>query len=383
MEQIIIGGIVAFCLTFLSIPVIIKVANEKKLFDEPDDIRKIHKRPIPSLGGFAMFIGLVLCLLLSLNFTTQAPEFQYYIAAFLITFFVGIKDDILILSASKKILGQVLVASILVFKANLVITNMHGFLGIEAIDSYSSCFLTIFAMIVIMNAFNLIDGVDGLAGSIGLLTSAIFGIYFAVNGNIPYAVLGIGFAATLLAFLHYNFHPARIFMGDTGSLMIGLVNSILVIKFIELAGTYNSYPIAAAPAVGFGILLLPLMDTLRVFAIRISKGKSPFTPDRNHIHHLLLDRGFNHRSVTLTCIAATTILSALSFYFQNIGTTYLIGGLILFFFAWVTLLYFKRSRYKLRVIKGETDGKSTLQEEKTAVRLVSLFSKKAAVVEED
>lgn len=385
MEQIIIGGIIAFCLTFLAIPVIITVANEKKLFDEPDDNRKIHKRPIPSLGGFGIFIGFILCLLLSLNFNTEAPEFQFYIAAFLITFFVGIKDDILILSASKKIIGQLVVASILVFKAKLVITNMHGFLGIDGIDGIASDLLTMFAMVVIMNAFNLIDGVDGLAGSIGLITSAIFGIYFILNGNIPYAVLGIGFAASLLAFLHYNFHPAKIFMGDTGSLMIGLVNVILVVKFIELAGAYERYPIAAAPAVGFGILLLPLMDTLRVFAMRISKGKSPFSPDRNHIHHLLLDRGFNHKGVTLTCVAATSIISALAFYFQNIGTTYLIAGLIIFFFAWITLLYFKRSRYKLRVVKGEAEKNlAEISEGKVAgVRLVSLFSKKAAVVEEE
>ncbi|MEJ7681565.1 MAG: MraY family glycosyltransferase [Segetibacter sp.] len=105
-------------------------------------------------------------------------------------------------------------------------------------------------------------------------------------------LLGFGFAGSLLAFLKYNFHPAKIFMGDTGSLMIGLVNGILVIKFIETAQFYPNHPITAAPAVGFGIILLPLMDTLRVFAIRIFKGRSPFTPDRNHIHHLLLDRGF-------------------------------------------------------------------------------------------
>lgn len=386
MEQIIVGGIVAFCLTFLAIPVIITVANEKKLFDEPDDNRKIHKRPIPSLGGFGIFIGFILCLLLSLNFSTQAPEFQYYIAAFLITFFVGIKDDILILSATKKIIGQILVASILVFKAKLVISDMHGFLGVHGIDSFSSTFLTMFAMVVIMNAFNLIDGVDGLAGSIGLITSAIFGVYFVLNGNIPYAVLGIGFAASLLAFLHYNFHPAKIFMGDTGSLMIGLVNSILVVKFIEVAGTYMHYRIVAAPAVGFGILFLPLMDTLRVFAMRISRGKSPFSPDRNHIHHLLLDRGFNHKSVTFTCVAATGIVSALAFYFQFIGTTYLIAGLIVAFFAWISLLNFRKSRYKLRVIKGEAEKKPADDDEdleRAGVRLVSLFSKKAAVVEEE
>ncbi len=382
MEQIIIGGILAFGLTYLAIPVIIKVANVKKLFDEPDDNRKIHKSPIPSLGGLGMFVGFAICLLVTLNFSKEAPEFQYYMAAFLVIFFIGIKDDILVISAGKKLLAQLLVASILIFKGGLVITNMQGFLGLGGINYIYSCILTTFALVVIMNAFNLIDGVDGLAGSIGLLTSLVFGTFFFINGNIPYAVLGFGFAGSLLAFLKYNFHPAKIFMGDTGSLMIGLVNGILVIKFIETGQFYSNHPITAAPAVGFGIILLPLMDTLRVFAMRIFKGRSPFSPDRNHIHHLLLDRGFNHRGVTFTCVAATAIITAISFYFQSIGTTYLIVALIAFFFAWVYMLYLKRSRFKLRVIKGEAD-KNAVREEKTSVRLVSLFTRKAAVVDED
>jgi UDP-N-acetylmuramyl pentapeptide phosphotransferase/UDP-N-acetylglucosamine-1-phosphate transferase len=382
MEQIIIGGIVAFGLTYLAIPVIIKIANVKKLFDEPDDNRKIHKSPIPSLGGLGMFIGFALCLLITLNFTKGAPEFQYYIAAFLVIFFIGIKDDILVISAGKKLIGQLIAASILIFKGGLIITNMQGFLGLTGIDYIYSCILTMFALVVIMNAFNLIDGVDGLAASLGLLSSLVFATFFFINGNLPYAVLGFGFAGSLLAFLKYNFHPAKIFMGDTGSLMIGLVNGILVIKFIETAQFYPNHPIAAAPAVGFGIILLPLMDTLRVFAIRIFKGRSPFTPDRNHIHHLLLDRGFNHHGVTFTCVAATAIITAISFYFQSLGTTYLIASLIVFFFAWVYMLYIKKSRFKLRVIKGQAD-KNVVREERTAVRLVSLFTRKAAVVDED
>ncbi len=382
MEQIIIGGIVAFGLTYLSIPVIIKIANVKKLFDEPDDNRKIHKSPIPSLGGLGMFIGFAFCLLITLNFTKDAPEFQYYIAAFLVIFFIGIKDDILVISAGKKLVGQLVAASILIFKGGLIISNMQGFLGFTGIDYVYSCILTMFAFVVIMNAFNLIDGVDGLAASIGLLSSLVFATFFFINGNLPYAVLGFGFAGSLLAFLKYNFHPAKIFMGDTGSLMIGLVNGILAIKFIETARFYPNHPITAAPAVGFGIILLPLMDTLRVFAIRIFKGRSPFTPDRNHIHHLLLDRGFNHHGVTFTCVAATAIITAISFYFQSLGTTYLIGALIVFFFAWVYMLYLKKSRSTLRVIKGQAD-KNVVREERTAVRLVSLFTRKAAVVDEE
>ncbi|MCW3110627.1 MAG: undecaprenyl-phosphate N-acetylglucosaminyl 1-phosphate transferase [Segetibacter sp.] len=379
MQQIILGGIIAFIVTFLVIPVIIVIAKKKKLYDEPDDKRKFHKQPIPSLGGLGMFVGFILSILLTINFSSDAPEFQFYIAAFLLIFFLGIKDDIMILSASKKFLGQLLVAGILLYKADLVITNMYGLFGVYQLNPFCSYSLTLFAIVVIINAFNLIDGVDGLAGGLGLISSLVFTIFFLVNGNIPYAVLGFSFAGCLLAFLYYNFYPARIFMGDTGSLMIGLVNSILVIKFIQEGSTYTSYPVSAAPAVGFGILLLPLMDTLRVFSIRVIQGRSPFSPDRNHIHHLFLSRGFNHKSVTLICVFSTVFISVAAFTFQGIGTSLLIVMLMTLFFSLVYVLTYKKSKYKLRAIKGEI--KPLLKEEN--VRLVSLFDKKGAVVEEE
>ncbi|HSU52338.1 MAG TPA: MraY family glycosyltransferase [Segetibacter sp.] len=378
MQQVIIGGISAFLITYLVIPVIILIAKKKKLYDEPDDKRKFHKQPIPSLGGLGMFVGFILSILLTINFSSQAPEFQFYIAAFLLIFFLGIKDDIMVISASKKFVGQLLVAVILIFKANLVLNNMHGFFGIYQLNTFCSYALTIFSIVVIINAFNLIDGVDGLAGGLGLISSLVFAIFFLVNRNIPYAVLGFSFSGCLLAFLYYNFHPARIFMGDTGSLMIGLASSILVIKFVQEADSYTLYPVSAAPAVGFGVLLLPLMDTLRVFTLRVVHGRSPFSPDRTHIHHLFLKKGFDHRSVTIICVLSTIIISAACFTFQAIGTSLLIVALVALFVAFVYVLSYNKSKYKLRAIKGEV--KPAVEEK---VRLVSLFDKKAAVVDED
>lgn len=379
MERIIIAGLLAFIITLTVIPAIITVARVKKLYDVPDDERKLHKKPIPSLGGLGMFIGFIITILLLINFSSEAPEFQYYIAASLIIFFLGIKDDIIIISPIKKCIGQLFAAAILVYKAKLVITNMGGLFGVHELNTACSYLLTMFALVVIINAFNLIDGVDGLAGSLGLISSLVFGVFFLINHNIPYAVLAFTFAGSLVAFLIYNFHPAKIFMGDTGSLLIGLVNSILVIKFIETGNHSSFYPVTASPAIGFGILLVPLMDTLRVFAIRIMNGRSPFKPDRSHIHHLLLNRGFNHKGVTFTCIIATIMITAVTFIFQNIGITLLIAIQIALFFSLIYLLKLKKSKYKLRVIKGEV--KTAVHEEK--VRLVSLFNKKAVVVEED
>lgn len=379
MQQIILGSIIAFIITFLVIPAIIVIAKKKKLYDEPDDIRKFHQQPIPSLGGLGIFVGFILSILLTVNFSSDAPEFQSYVAAFLFIFFLGIKDDIIVLSANKKFFGQILVACLLIYKANLVINNMHGLFGVYSITPFCSYALTIFAMVVIINSFNLIDGVDGLAGGVGLISSLVFAIFFLVNRQIPYAVLGFTFAASLLAFLYYNFHPAKIFMGDTGSLMIGLVNSILVIKFIQSGSNYTVHPVSCAPAVGFGVLLLPLMDTLRVFSIRIIHGRSPFSPDRNHIHHLLLGRGFNHKSVTLTCVLSTVLVSVAAFTFQSIGTTQMIAILIIAFFSLIYLINYKRSKYRLRVIKGEIN--SEIKEGN--IKLVPLFDTKGAVVEEE
>jgi UDP-N-acetylmuramyl pentapeptide phosphotransferase/UDP-N-acetylglucosamine-1-phosphate transferase len=287
MDNILLSGGLAFLITFFSIPVIIQVAKEKKLFDEPDE-RKVHKVVIPTLGGLGIFAGFIISSLLGVP-STVPPVFQYFIAAALVIFFLGIKDDILILSASKKFIGQIVAAGIIIKFGGIQISDMHGFLGMHAIPHTASILLTLFTIIVVTNSFNLIDGVDGLAGSLGLLTSLVFGTYFLLTSQLMYAVMAFSLAGSLVAFLIYNFSPAKIFMGDTGSLLIGLLNAIFVIKFIAVAGDPSlGLPLESAPAIGFAILIVPLFDTLRVVTIRIVSRRSPFSPDRNHIHHFLL-----------------------------------------------------------------------------------------------
>lgn len=354
MEQILFAGILAFLTTLFTIPKIIYVSEKKNLFDSPDDIRKLHNKPISSLGGLGIFLGFIISILLTGHFF-QVYEFQYYIASFILIFFVGIKDDIVEISALKKFIGQSLIACILMFKAHLLITNMDGFLGLTHIYASFSFFLTFFTIIVIINAFNLIDGVDGLAGSLGLISSLVFGTFFLVNGNIPYALLGFGFAGSLIAFLIYNFQPAKIFMGDTGSLLMGVVNSILVIKFIQSGADYTSLSVTAVPAVGFSILMLPLMDTLRVFGIRILHGLSPFNADRNHIHHLLLDKGFSHRNITIICCGINIIFIVAAFLLQKTGNTWLIAGFISCFFIIIYSIKKIPVKVPMRVIKNESN----------------------------
>ncbi|ULQ55035.1 undecaprenyl/decaprenyl-phosphate alpha-N-acetylglucosaminyl 1-phosphate transferase [Flavihumibacter rivuli] len=343
MFDVILALTISFAVSFLAIPVIIRVAAMKKLFDIPDE-RKVHQSPIPSLGGLGIFAGFAFATLLIANFS-QGTDIQYFLAAAVVIFYLGLKDDILIISPLKKFIGQVLAAFIIIYMGNLQIHSMHGFLGIYSMPESFSLLFSYLTVIVIINSFNLIDGVDGLAGSLGLLSTAVFGIYFVSVGQIADAVLAFSMAGSILAFLIFNFQPARIFMGDTGSMLIGLISAVLVIKFINTAGsTETSLPIAAAPAVGFAILMVPLLDTLRVFGIRIFQRRSPFSPDRNHIHHLLLDNGMNHRNIAISLLSFNVLAIGLAFLMRNLGSTLLMAVIFSIFFSAIGVMYYLRQR---------------------------------------
>ncbi len=343
MDNILLSSALAFLITFFAIPPIIKVAKDKKLFDEPDE-RKVHKSVIPTLGGLGIFAGFIIATLLGVP-AHISNELQYFLAAAMVIFFLGIKDDILVLSATKKFIGQLIAAGIIIKFGGIQINNLHGFLGINQIPHFSSYILTAFTIIVVTNSFNLIDGVDGLAGSLGLLTSSIFGIYFFITGEEMYSVIALSLAGSLVAFLIYNFSPAKIFMGDTGSLLIGLLNSIFAIKFISIAANpLVSMPLLSSPAIAFAILIVPLFDTLRVFSLRIINRRSPFSPDRNHIHHFLLDLGLSQRMITVVCVTANLVFIGLAYVLRSQGTTMVIGALATAAILFVTVIYYSRPR---------------------------------------
>jgi len=343
MDNILLSGGLAFLITFFSIPVIIEVAKDKKLFDEPDE-RKVHKDVTPTLGGLGIFAGFIVASLMGVP-PTMSHVLQYFMAAIMVIFFLGIKDDILILSATKKFIGQLVAAGIIIKFGGVQINNMHGFLGLQEIPHTASILLTLFTIVLITNSFNLIDGVDGLAGCLGLLTSSIFGIYFFATSQLMYAVMAFSLAGSLIAFLIYNFSPAKIFMGDTGSLLIGLLNSVFVIKFISVAADPSlGFALEAAPAIGFAILIVPLFDTLRVVSIRIISRRSPFSPDRNHIHHFLLDLGFSHKMIAFTCISTNIVFIALAYFLRFTGTTMVILALSSVSLLLVSIIYYSRPK---------------------------------------
>ncbi len=354
MDNILFSTTLAFVITFFSIPVIIQVAKVKKLFDEPDE-RKVHKTVIPTLGGLGIFGGFIIAYL-TCTPPNLAGQLQFFVAAFVVIFFLGLKDDILVISATKKFIGQLIAAGIVIKFGGIQISNMGGLLGIYEIPNFAGTILTLFTIIVITNSFNLIDGVDGLAGSLGLLTTLIFGTYFYMIGELAFSVMAFSLSGALISFLIYNFSPAKIFMGDTGSLLLGLINSILVIKFINVAGTApGQWALESAPAIGFAILMIPLFDTLRVFGSRILDRRSPFSPDRNHVHHFMLDLGFNHKKITLTCIITNILFIAMAFFLRDLGTSAVIGILLFTSLSLISFIYYQRKRIKQPFIELEKE----------------------------
>jgi UDP-GlcNAc:undecaprenyl-phosphate/decaprenyl-phosphate GlcNAc-1-phosphate transferase len=361
MLDVLLTASVSFIISFLAIPVVLQIAEQKKLYDVPDE-RKVHTHTVTSLGGVGIFGGFLLAALLSIQGYLN-PEFQYFFAAALVIFFLGLKDDLVVLSASKKFVGQVVAASIIIHLGGIRLDSMHGLFGFDELPEAFALALTYLTIIVVINSFNLIDGIDGLAASLGTLTMLIFGTYFFMVGFQAYALLAYSLAGSLVAFLIFNHHPAKIFMGDSGSLMIGLINAILVIKFINIASDpATTIPIGSAAAVGFSILIVPLLDTLRVFAIRILKGCSPFTPDRNHIHHLFLNRGLGHAAITFVCVSINIGFIALAYSLRSIGSTYVLLIMLTLSFTGFGLLYYRKPRRTMTIAKrmnGTTELKTT------------------------
>ncbi len=326
MLDIVLSFITAFILTFFAIPSVINIARVKHLYDEPGD-RKSHSERTPSLGGVAIFAGLIFSIVLWTPFR-HFGDLQYILCAFIIIFLIGAKDDILPLSPYKKLYGEIFAALILVYKCDIKLTSLYGLLGVYDLPYWISILLSVLTILVIVNSINLIDGIDGLAGSIGLLISLVFGYWFYQVNSLGLAIVAFTLSGSILAFLHYNFSPAKIFMGDTGALLIGLVCAILAIKFIELHRVYpdqlGRYRFQAVPSVAIAVLIIPLFDTLRVFIKRISKGKSPLFADRTHIHHLLLDRGFSHVQATGILVVTNITFIVIGIVFQYLGSLLLL-----------------------------------------------------------
>ncbi|MDX2188527.1 MAG: MraY family glycosyltransferase [Bacteroidota bacterium] len=307
----------AFLISVFAIPSIINVAHLKQLLDEPN-LRTVHLSLTPRLGGIAIFAGFASSMTIFGDFN---KEIQQIIAGCIVLFFIGLKDDIVSVSPFKKFFVQVLATGIVIFIGDIRITSFQGIFGLYDLPVGISYAFTGLVIVGITNAFNLIDGLDGLAGAIVVFATFIFGIFFFLNGSFistTYAYVSFCLLGGVMGFLRFNIRKAIIFMGDTGSLVCGFIVAVLAIKFIELK------PLPSSPAVAISILAIPILDTLRVFIIRIYKGRSPFSPDKNHIHHIFRSWGITpFRTLTLI-ISINVIFFAVTYFLLGIDINILI-----------------------------------------------------------
>lgn len=360
--------VLAAFITAFSIPKIIVLAKRKRLFDLPDNDRKIHKKVIPNLGGVGIFFSTLIVASIFINPQKGAVVptafnnwYPLMISASLILFIIGIKDDIITLTPAKKFMAQIAASVIMVYFADIRLHSLQGMFGIHELPYWISVCFSIVGCIFVTNAFNLIDGIDGLAGSISALCCLSLGLFLALEGNINFAFFSFALFGALLGFLRYNIAPAKIFMGDSGSLFSGFSISILGIQFINsfrgdtpltsfIHGTQGALLLALA------ILFIPVFDSFRVFITRIAKGQHPFKADKIHLHHYLLDLGFSHSRTVSTLLTANFLIISVSLLVQDYNPNIGLATILLLTFGLFTILYFMR-RNLLR--KVETSASKT------------------------
>jgi UDP-N-acetylmuramyl pentapeptide phosphotransferase/UDP-N-acetylglucosamine-1-phosphate transferase len=304
----------AFLIAFQSFPTILFVAKQKHLMDEPDG-RSLHSNTTPTLGGIGIFFSLIVVMTLVGAFL-NTKVLLLVMGGLTILFFLGLKDDLTILSAGKKFGGQLFASGLLIIFTDTRIIGFSTILDIDILPYWISILFTMFVYILIINAYNLIDGVDGLAGSIALCASGIFVYLFVSAKDLSLATIAIALCGALLAFLRLNFSKKnKIFMGDTGSMIVGFLLAFFTISFINMAQSdVGSNYYRSSPALAFALLFYPLIDTLRIFFIRIVIHKrSPFKADKNHIHHRFINNGFGHLNTTIIITVINFIIVCIAF----------------------------------------------------------------------
>lgn len=326
-----LGFLFSFLITYYSVPTIVKISRRKNLMDEPG-VRSSHLRKIPNLGGIAIFYSIGICA--SIFAYELFDLYKFLFASLVILLYIGVMDDIVVMRAYKKLVAQIIVSSLIVIGSDIRIRSLFGIFGIYEMDYFVSILFSIITFIILINAFNLIDGIDGLAGGYSVICSALFGISYYRLGeyNYPLVVLSVIIIGAVLAFLYYNlsnYRTNKIFMGDTGSMLLGFLLAFTSICFIDIfidkkLPDVPRYHLQSAPVVAVAILILPIVDTLNVIIIRIINKKSPFDADKNHIHHKLLKLNLTHRRSSFYIIVYYLFIVAVAYYFRHINVNLLL-----------------------------------------------------------
>lgn len=313
--QILTSAFIALFCTCWIHPYILKVAKTKNIVDNPD-ARKLQRVPVPVLGGLTVVFG-VLSGIMGFRLLGESFDLFPVFAAIFIILIVGLMDDMISLSPRVRFVVEILLVLYLIYTTGFQLNNFHGLWGLGIIPGYISVPLTIFACVGIINAINLIDGVDGYSSGYSVISCLLFGLMFHALGNVQMVVLAAVVAASLLPFFLHNVFGkhSKMFIGDAGTLSLGIIFSVFV---TTLLSTPSGDVIAHESTLGLvpftlAVLCVPIFDTLRVMSSRMIRGKSPFNPDKTHLHHLYIELGYSHIGTTLSIIT-TNLLVVLCWY---------------------------------------------------------------------
>ena len=298
------------------------IAKRKELFAEMNH-RSSHTAPIPAFGGISLFVVFV-CTALTMLGIGSSHSIGFVLLSAFILFMSGLKDDLMGTSARTKLLVQIGTAVLVLLNSEFTVTHLSGFFGIGEVTPLAGFLISLGFIVFLVNAYNLIDGIDGLAGIIAIVAFSVFGVYHYVNDNLFLAVIMASMIGALVSFLTWNFadQKRKMFMGDAGSLVIGFI--LAVNALVTIAGQpANPEPLFVPQnAVIFilSILVIPILDTLRIIMIRLSNGQKPWVADRNHMHHLLLDKGLTHKQATF-CLASLQVIAIIGYVsINNLGS---------------------------------------------------------------
>ncbi|MDR3134090.1 MAG: undecaprenyl/decaprenyl-phosphate alpha-N-acetylglucosaminyl 1-phosphate transferase [Prevotellaceae bacterium] len=302
--------ITALLCSFLLMPLLARFLRRRQIMDEGGH-RRIHRGLVPSMGGIIICVAFLFAILMWMPIHSII-ERRFELAAISLIFFSGIRDDMAPLRPLYKLVIQIVAAIIIVLVGNICIPSLYGLFGIYQIPEVLGCALSILFIILVTNAFNLIDGIDGLAAVIAITAFAFLGIWFFLVGNVVEALRMACIIGAIGGFLYYNWQPASIFMGDTGSLVVGFILSTSALSFITFNGDLPAGSPFKFPAVfgtGLAVVLLPLFDTVRIFLLRMKQGKSPFLPDKQHLHHVVLHAVRTHAKTVRVILAGYIIVA--------------------------------------------------------------------------
>lgn len=344
VQEIVLVLSASFVIALYGLRQIIFISHKTHLFDEPSEDRKIHGTRTPKLGGVAIFASVLAASFFFLSYTS-IPHVNYLLFSCSILFILGVTDDLVDVNPSRKIIAQAVAALAVTVFGEYRFTGFNGLFGLAQMPYPLSIAVSFLFVLFLTNAFNLIDGINCLAGGIGLLACLTFSFYFSSMHQEGFMLTSLALCGALACFLLFNRTPARIFMGDTGSTLLGFIIAIFAIHFIE-GNPEPASKVNSPVGLTLALLIVPTFDTLRIFTIRLSRRKSPFLADRNHIHHRLIDMGLTHLQATGILVIAT--IAALMLTLLPLGTELLLVLLALYAIGLNALLSILLARRRSR-----------------------------------